>query len=126
MVVEVLEAAELLDELPRPLGADARHPGDAVGAVPLDGLDVDELAGSDAVVLLDLGLVVQSDTLRLGRNLVVASRTVVAGLTSWRLSRSPVAMTHWAPLPLALGGEGCLKCRRPPSPRRRRSDTPDR
>ena len=61
MVVDILHAAELLDKLPGALGADARHPGDAVGAVPLDGLDIDELAGGDAVVLLDFGHVVQGD-----------------------------------------------------------------
>ena len=46
-------------QLPSALGADARHSGDTVGRVPLDGLQVDHLAGGHPVVLLDLCHVVQ-------------------------------------------------------------------
>ena len=104
MVVDVLDAAVLLDQLPGALGADARHPGDAVGGVPLDGLDVDELAGGDAVVLPDLRFVVQGD-LGLAE---LGGGQAHRGLVRDQLQAVPVPCGDDAlgPFPLALGGEG--------------------
>ena len=59
MVVDILDAAKFLDELPGSLGTDPRHPGDAVGGIPLDGLQVDHLGRSYAVIFLDFRHIVQ-------------------------------------------------------------------
>ena len=104
MVVDILDAAKLLDKLPGALGADARHPGDAVGAVPLDGLDIDELAGGDAVVLLDFGHVVQGD---LGLAELGGGQPHRGGAAD-QLQAVPIPGGDKAlgALPLALGGQG--------------------
>ena len=58
VIVEIGDAAVFLNQLPRALGADARHAGNTVGSVSLNGLQVDHLVRGDAVFLLDFRLVV--------------------------------------------------------------------
>ena len=104
MVVDILDAAELLDQLPGPLGANTRHAGDAVGGVPLDGLDVDHLPGAHAVVLLNLGHIVQG---HLGLAEFRGGQPHGGGITH-QLQAVPVTGGNHTgdSLLLALGGEG--------------------
>ena len=104
VVVEILQAAKLLDKLPGALGANARHPGDAVGGIPLDGLQVDHLAGSDAVLLLDLLHIVEGD---LGLAELGGGQPHRGGVRH-QLQAVPVpgGDEALAALPLAGGGQG--------------------
>ena len=57
MGVYLLQAAEMLDQGQGSLFTDALHPGDVVGRIPHQALDVDQLPGLQTVLGLDGGLV---------------------------------------------------------------------
>ena len=61
MLVEPLDAAVLLQELGRRLGADARYAGDVVGGIAHEPEIVGDLLRCDAVLFLDAGRVVDDD-----------------------------------------------------------------
>ena len=61
MVVQILDAVVPLDQLRRTLLPDPLYPGDTVGGIPLDRLDLNKLLRGHAVDLHDFGLVVQGD-----------------------------------------------------------------
>ena len=102
MIIQVLDAAVFLDKLPRAFGADARHAGDAVGGIPLDGLEVDHLPGGYAVFLHDFPFVVQ-------RHLGLAEfrgGKAHAGAAGHKLQAVPVSCGNEALVALLLAGGG--------------------
>ena len=102
MLINIGKAAELLHQLPGAFGANARHAGNVVGGIPLNGLDVDELGRGHAVFLPNFVLIVES-----GLGLAeLGGGQAHAHLRGDQLEAVPVAGGDDALIPGVLTGAG--------------------